>query len=82
MRIATCANEAAGSIVKANNKASAIFFIMIRFLLGIIVVPKQQQFRPTILFNLRPAKKLCSKEDTPAAHIHVQLQAIEGIIAE
>jgi hypothetical protein len=35
MRIATCANEAAGNSVKASNNASAIFFIMNHILLGL-----------------------------------------------
>jgi hypothetical protein len=35
MRIATCANEAAGSSVKASSNANAIFFIMNHILLGL-----------------------------------------------
>jgi hypothetical protein len=37
MRIATCAKEAAGNIVRASNSASAIFFMVNRVLQGLTV---------------------------------------------
>jgi hypothetical protein len=69
-RIETCALAAAGIIdtvkVSANNTANAIFFTTIRFLLGFNSgLQNRLPCRPVFLFNLAPAKKLCSKDYIP-----------------
>ena len=88
MRIATCANEAAGERVRASNSASAIFFTMNQFLLGLSSKPVKRS-ELTIVSTRHYGKscaflhnELLNPEDAPVlerfSNTYVLTDSIEG----